>query len=369
MNIKSVCSTKNNEIDAVKDLKSQLEGFNTKMIVFFASCDAYKSEEISKSMADCFPNIDLCGCSSKSEIYDTKAPKNSIVAMAFNDKCIEDVKVEVLENIKSEININSAFKSFEAHFNIDMDTVDYKKYGGIVLVDGLSCKEEEIMDKIGDHTNVMFTGASASDDMKFQKTYVYAHGKAYTNAALLVLFKTKNGVDYLKTQSVKVSDKILTVTKANAATRTVIEFNNKPAIQAYAEALGIPKEKVEEHFFSHPLGLVVESSVYIRSAQKVDGESIVFYCSILEGMELNICSIEDIVSETNECVKNKLKELGKIEGIIDFQCVLRTIQLENENKMNEYGNIFNSIPTIGFSTFGEQFLGHMNQTSTMIIFR
>ena len=40
------------------------------------------------------------------------------------------------------------------------------------------------------------------------------------------------------------------------------------------------------------------------------------------------------------------------------------------NRFNlEYGEIFKDVPTIGFSTYGEQFIGHMNQTSAMLVFK
>ena len=45
---------------------------------------------------------------------------------------------------------------------------------GIILIDGLCCKEELIMDKMGDLTNVTFIGGSAGDDLKFENTSAYA---------------------------------------------------------------------------------------------------------------------------------------------------------------------------------------------------
>jgi hypothetical protein len=33
----------------------------------------------------------------------------------------------------------------------------------------------------------------------------------------------------------------------------------------------------------------------------------------------------------------------------------------------EYGALFSPIPTVGLSTYGEQFKGHINQTATMIL--
>jgi 4-diphosphocytidyl-2C-methyl-D-erythritol kinase len=68
-------------------------------------------------------------------------------------------------------------------------------------------------------------------------------------------------------------------------------------------------------------------------------------------------------------LENKIEEFGEIEGIINFHCIQRTIELEKKNLVKQYGEIFKEIPTIGFSTYGEVYIGHMNQTSTMLVFR
>ncbi len=60
--------------------------------------------------------------------------------------------------------------------------------------------------------------------------------------------------------------------------------------------------------------------------------------------------------------------MGSVSGIINFHCFLRTLQLKEQNKTAEYGELFSGVPTVGFSTCGEEFIGHMNQTSTMVVF-
>jgi hypothetical protein len=93
-----------------------------------------------------------------------------------------------------------------------------------------------------------------------------------------------------------------------------------------------------------------------------------FYCKVSEGMTLTLLESMDIVTDTKAAVEEKLTEMGKISGIINFHCILRTLELESKNRTNDYARIFADIPTIGFSTYGEAFLGHINQTSTMLVF-
>lgn len=368
MNIKSVYSIKENVTEIASDIKTQLDNFDTKMLIYFAS-SVFEQQNLSKEMQATFESSVVFGCSTSGELVSGKMLKNSVVAMAFNSDAIEAVKVELIENINQKSNIKEAFDSFEKYYNEPTATMDFSKYVGIVLMDGLSGLEEEIMDKIGDLTNITFIGGSAGDDLKFSATYIYANGKTYTNAVLLALLKPKNGFDIIKTQSFITSDEKLIATKVSEKQRKVIEFNDNPATQAYAEALGVSCEKLADYFMTNPVGLISDKEIYVRSPKQIKDNSIIFYCNILEGMEVTLLKSGNIVKDTKKAVETKKKELGIVSGIINFHCILRTLELEQKGQTEAYGEIFSDIPTIGFSTYGEAYIGHINQTSTMLVFK
>jgi len=274
-----------------------------------------------------------------------------------------------VEPLSGTPDVKSNFKSFERHFGKPMSEMGVQEYVGIILIDGLRGTEEKIMDQIGDLTQVTFIGGSAGDDLKFEKTHVYANGRAYTDAAILALLKPGIGFDVIKTQSFKALDKRLLVTKADEAAREVIEFDHRPAAQAYADAVGVPVAEAGTHFMSHPIGLMVGNEPYVRSPQQIKDGSMVFYCNVLEGMELSVLESTDIVADTRKAIEDKKNELKDISGIVNFHCILRTLELEAKGQTEGYGKIFSDIPTVGFSTYGEEYIGHINQTSTMLVFR
>jgi hypothetical protein len=368
MCIKSVFSVKGTVEEAVEDIKLQLKNINPKVIIFYSS-SCFDNERVSCLMRKNFKSSEVFGCSTSGELISGKMLKNSIVAMALSSDVIEDVKVEVIENINDKNEVKRVFKAFDDYYGESVSNSDYSKYFGLVLIDGLSRTEEMIMDKIGDLTNHLFIGGSAGDDLKFNKTYVFANGKAYSNAAILTLLKPRTAFDIIKTQSFKVLDKKLIATKVNVKNREVIEFNNIPAVKAYAQAVGVTEDKAANYFMSNPVGLVVDGDVYVRSPQQIKGNSIIFYCNILEGMEVSLLESTNIVEDTKNAVNNKIKEMGGISGIINFHCILRTLELEQKHQTEDYGKIFTDISTIGFSTYGEEYLGHINQTSTMLVFK
>ena len=225
------------------------------------------------------------------------------------------------------------------------------------------------MEMLGDATDVFFVGGSAGDDLKFQSTHVSENGRSHSDAAVLVLLRLKRGFEIVKTQSFRSTGKVLLATKVDESRRQVIEFDHKPALDAYAEALGLTAAEAPKRFFHNPLGLMIAGEPFVRSPQHVEGGSIVFYCQIKEQMELELLEATDIVADTTQAIAAKKAAGNGIQGIIDFQCILRTLQLRDEHRCEQYGQIYRDIPMIGFSTYGEAYLGHVNQTSTILIFR
>jgi len=368
MTIKIACSEKGTVEDAIHELMGTFGCNNMRMMIYFAST-RYEPDEISCAMQSAFPEAEIFGCSTAGEIAGGRMLKGALVAMAFDVESILDVKVEVVENLRRRIDVRDAFISFERHFGESADEMKPSEYLGVVLVDGMSGLEERLMDAVGDRTNVLFIGGSASDDMKFRSTRVYANGRSYGNAAVLALLKPAARFDLVKTQSVREMGVELVVTKANEGRREIVEFNHRPAAPAYAEALGVSVNELAACFPSHPLGLIIDGEPYIRSPIHISGTSIVFQCSSAQGMPLSLLELTNLIDDTREALARSKDRLGGISGVIVFNCAHRALELEYKKLTDAYGEVFAEFPTIGFNSYGEQLIGHMNQTATMIVFR
>ena len=353
--------------EAAKHLKEQLSGVDTALVLYFAST-CYPAEAISKAMADTFAGAQTVGCTTSGELFSGLIKQNTVVAMAFGKEVFKYLHVEILENIKEDCTeaIKHAFKAFKVSLGKSMTELDPAKYVGMVLIDGMSGSEEQVNDLLGNRTNVLFVGGSAGDDFKFKHTHLFVNGKTYTNAAVLVLMEPTDGFTILKTQSFVPSDKKLTPTKVDEKRRMVIEFNGKPATKAYAEVLGITTEELAKNLGQYPVGLVFdEENFFVRSPQHIDGTSIAFYCAIKEGLELTVLSSGNIV----EATRVDLQKCGDANALVDFCCCLRTLELKRKNQIADYAKVFANIPAIGFSTYGESHIGHINQTSTMLLLK
>lgn len=352
--------------DAVADLKSEL-GAGARAVLFFAS-SKYDPAETSRRMQEAFPQAAVIGCTTAGEISGTRMLNESISAVLLDQATVGRVACAVVEDLSGALRIAEAFAELERQLGAPIASLPIDKYAGIVLADGLSGAEEALMEKIGDRTDIFFIGGSAGDDLQFRRTHVMAKGQASTNAAVLLLLELKNGFDIVKTQSFRCMGKTLLATKVEEPRRLVLEFDGEPALQAYAKALGVSPDAAPREFMKHPLGLMADGDPFVRSPQHVEGSGIVFYCQIKEGMELEVLEATDLVAHTKSAIEARKANGASIAGIIDFQCILRTLQLREEKRCEQYGAIFAGIPTAGFSTYGEAYLGHMNQTSTMLVF-
>jgi hypothetical protein len=122
-------------------------------------------------------------------------------------------------------------------------------------------------------------------------------------------------------------------------------------------------------FMHHPVGLMAEGEPHVRSPQRVEGEAMYFYCNVKEGIARSVLESTDIMTDTRSALADKEREMSGIGAFINFHCILQTLELEVLGLTEDYGRIFADIPPIGFSTYNEEFIGHINQTPTMLAFR
>lgn len=366
--IKTAFSTQASAAAAVAELKQQSAGTDPRVILCFAS-PRYDPAALSQELKTAFPKACIAGCTTAGEIVSGKMLSGSVVAMFLDSAVVGRAACAIVEHIAGGAGARAALSTLASEFGMPLSAMDIQKYAGIVLFDGLSGAEERLMEEIGDLTDLFFVGGSAGDDLAFKSTHVFANGVAYTDAALLLLLEIPGGFDIIKTQSFVPAGKTLVATEVDVPNRTVIRFDGKPAVTAYAEAVGAAPEKAAGEFMLHPLGLMVDGQPYVRSPQRVQDQAMAFYCRINEGAELQVLNGTDILADTRAALAAKLAEMGQISGIVDFHCILRTLELRAEKRCDEYGRVFGDIPAVGFSTYGEAYLGHINQTSTMLVLR
>lgn len=366
MPIRVAQSTNPEPSAAAAELKSRLGPGDWRLVLYFAS-SAYPQAETAAAVQRALAPARTFGCSTAGEIVSGALATGSIVAMALDAETLDDFDVQLIADIHDRAAIDAALARLEAHFGESLRRMDVDRYVGIALMDGMSGAEERFIDYLGDRTDVLFVGGSAGDDLAFRETTVHADGRTSGRGAVLAILRPRNGFEVIKTQSFTEFGRTLVPTAVDEATRTVHEFDGRPAVEAYADALGAPRDALADEFTSHPLGLMVDGEPYVRSPRQIAGDAIRFFCAVKEGMALSILTSTDIVRDTERALAERLN--GGAAGLINFNCILRTLELRKKGLDQAYGRLFERVPTVGFSTYGEAYLGHVNQTATMLLLR
>lgn len=368
MAIKVIHATGSNIDTIVSTMRGELRAAEPKLLIYFASSQL-DAPALARAVHGAFPGTLNLGCTTSGELISGKMLKNSVTAMLLDSEHLADAHVEMAGNIAAPGAVRQALDAFEKHYGEPVSAMSPEHYVGLVLTDGLSIGEEHVNADLASATNVRFVGGSAGDDLAFKQTYVFANGEAQSGASALALLKPRVPFTVLKTQSFKSLGKKLKATKVDESTRTIYEFNGRPAAVAYAEALGVTVETLPTRFMRNPLGLMVSpTDPFVRSPQRLAGEAVVFYCQVSEGMELELLEGGDIVGDTAQALAHMRQKLGSVSGLINFNCILRTLDLEERGQTEAYGRLFEAEPMIGFSTYGESYIGHINQTATMVFF-
>jgi len=243
---------------------------------------------------------------------------------------------------------------------------------GLVLIDGLHGNEELVNERLGNAAPMLdVVGASAGDDLAFTRTWVALGDRVSDHGVVLLVAQAGVPFRVVKTCSFVPSGLTLRITEADVPNRTVIEFDHRPALEAYAEAVGVKPSEVDASvFMRHPVGLMIDGEPWIRSPQQATPEGhLRFYAQILEGMEVEVMESGDLVGETEAAMATAVTDLGGHSGGgVMFNCILRRLEIDARGLNAPFLAAFGGVPVAGFHTYGETWLGHVNQTLTGVIF-
>jgi hypothetical protein len=367
MAVRQVTSTMAEAQACARDLRQQLGNFSPVFVVFFAT-SALDSEVLGACLKREFGNVPSLGCTTAGEIGSEGLSKGSVVLMAFDAESVEAAEVRAIENVRDGASIGACLDALASGFGSTRATLDPSGYFGLVVHDGLNMMEEAVMARLTELCNVPFVGGSAGDDLKFAATTVFANFRPLRDTSVLAIVKPRAPYTVLKTQSFRVLDKVLEATSAQTTTRTVHTFNGRPAAEEYARALGLSVEEAVRSLRKHPVGIVMsDGQPFVRGIQQVRGSDMVFYCQLQQRDRVHVLEATDIVAQTRHDLASSIARLGRCSAIINFHCIERTLELEAQGQTEAYGQLFKEVPTIGFSTYGESYIGHINQTSTMVL--
>jgi hypothetical protein len=360
------CATRARQ--AVKEFYAAVTQPDMELVVFFCSSE-YDLDVLAAEINRLFAGIQVVGCTTAGEIGPAGYCTHSLSGVSFSmGSCVavsglldclsqfdiargHDFAQTLLQQLESRILGASPNNSF-----------------AFMLIDGLSIREEPVAHSL-QHAlgKIPLFGGSAGDDLKFAETGVYSNGRFHSDSALLILINTSLPFRIFKTQHFISTDERLVVTEADTTRRIVNEINGLPAAEEYARLVGVDVQELDPmHFAASPVVVMIDGTDYVRSIQKVNADgSLTFFCAIEEGLVFRVAHGVDLVKNLEQTFDNIRAEIGQPQLVFGCDCILRTLEILQNNLKERVGEIFRRNNTIGFNSYGEQFHGvHVNQTLT-----
>lgn len=361
------------EDKACAELSKKLNAKNAKLNLIFCA-RSYDSTKLSAAFKKHF-NTSTIGSTTAGEISPEGFTDNSIVGISFHgDEFISDlITISDLRGQNEDVilDIKKQFHDIqEKHSRI----MKNGKHFAILLIDGLSVKEEEYVSIIDDILKgVPLIGGSASDQLQFKSTLVYANGALRENVATLAIITTTLPFEIFKVQHIRETPKRFVITDADTTTRTVHEIEGVPAGKFYADLLGLKTTELGPSIFSkNPVLLKMGEEYYVRSIQKINPDnSLTFYCAIDNGIVMRLGEVTSLYDSTQDLFKKLNGSLGGEKTCIFFECILRRLEIMemSPDERERITSLYQNNNALGFHTFGEQFGGvHINQTLTGVAF-
>ncbi|MBK6765416.1 MAG: FIST C-terminal domain-containing protein [bacterium] len=336
------------------------------VVVFFCSVD-YDLDALGEALRDAFP-CPIVGCTTAGEIGPNGYSDGSITAFSIESPVLLAYP-SLIENVStSDYRAIDKVSAAVAEQTIAaQDRVPGANFFGLLLIDGLSLKEEQVVGLLYHALpDIPLVGGSAAGGASFRQTAVYFDGKFVNDAAVFTLFGTSLPFEIFRTQHFEPIDGKLVITKARPEERIVVEINGRPAANEYARCLGINRENLSsEVFATHPVMLKLGGEYYVRSVmQLLDDGSLKFACAIDEGLVLTMATGVDMVENLRESLAALEKRIHP-KVIIGCECFFRKLEVLEKDIKDSMSRIMVRHNVIGFHTYGEQINAvHVNQTFT-----
>jgi hypothetical protein len=352
-------------------LREGLAGSAVGAVLYFAAAD-YDPKALAGPLAARFPEAAVIGCSTAGEFTDTQHQIDGITAVALPEGVVGRA-VAVLGDLSQSAaqGTDAAVAALEKHWGSTLRELAVDRHLGFVLIDGLHGDEEAVNERLGNAAPLLdVVGGSAADNLTFERTWVTAGDQVSEHGIALLVIESRVPFRVVKACSFECTGTTLRITKADAASRRVLEFDGQPAINAYAAAIGLGVDQADSSaFLAHPLGLMIDGEPWIRSPRQVEPDgSLAFYCQIVEGMDVEVMQSTGLVADTAAAIRAAREELGGASGAVYFNCVLRRLEMDAEKLHEDFLKALGGIPSAGFHTYGESWMGHINQTLTGVVF-
>lgn len=356
------------ERKAVAEFHKAVVQPNMELVIFFSS-SKYDLDVIAQEMKRLFTGIQVIGCTTAGEIGPGGYCSHTLTGVSFSSSSF--IAVSGIIEPLSSLNVNQT-RNFTQDLLQSLESkvphLDYNNFFAFMLIDALTMKEGPVAFALQYALGkIPLFGGSAGDDQKFIQTQVYYNGSFHSDSAVLIVINTYLPFKLFKTQHFVPTTERLVVTSADPDNHIVKEINGLPANEEYARLVGVNSAELNQlHFTDLPIVFMVDGTDYVRSIQKANPDgSLTFYCAIEDGLVLRVAHGINLIGNLTQTFTDIRTEIGEPQLVLGCDCLLRNLEISQNDMKNQVESLFLDNKTVGFCSYGEQFLGvNLNQTFT-----
>jgi len=349
---------------ALQQAKINLGKERVDLAIIFSSIE-FAHSRTAKVISELLGSTPVIGCTSAAIISSHGIFKRGLAAMLLNFS--EGIYCNTA-SVK-EINAAGALSAGEElGEKLLYGFKDIRRDLALILSDGLMEDGSVFISGLQERLGRIFpiVGASASDNLRFLKTFLYCNQEVVSRAACGVLWGGKMNFGLGIKHGWKPLGKPRTVTRAEG--NIIYEIDGNDAAKLYEEYLACDleqlKAKLKRVTVFYPIGIYLtgEEEYLLRNILSVrDDGALVCHGNVPQGSQIRLMigTKESCLKATSEAVDEAKKSLlgRKCHFVFVFDSISRYILLGKhiDEELNLIKSGFgNDTPIIGFYTYGEQ---------------
>ncbi len=350
--------------EATDQAKKTLGNVKPDLAIVFSTVE-FAYAHISKIISDLLGDIPIIGCSSLAVIFDQEAFKHGLTIMLLSLSGSAYFNLGMVKEIGSKSSISCGE---ELGGKLLFGFKNLPRTLSIMFSDGLIAQGSQLLTGLQYRLGSSFPliGASASDSLDFQKTFIYFNRETLNDAACGMLWGGKFAFGLGIKHGWQALGKPHYVTKSNG--NTVYEIDNAPASKMYEDYFAFDtarlKKELKRISIFYPIGIYLsgEDEYLLRNILSIgDDGSLVCQGDIAQDSQIRLMigTKDSCLDATRQAIEEVKKGLHShtYRFILIFESVSRYTLLGRQVK-KELGMIKNAFgpntAVIGIYTYSEQ---------------
>lgn len=380
-------------LDAIKTAEWHFQGRAPALVLAFVSPHADFPAVMDHLRRIFSPPVKLIGVTTAGELFSPgdgqkagiylpagDAPWHTLVLQAFSPDLFDAVSIQTVDLG------SAAFRAAGSRFDYDKQVehiagqlhdislpfqIDERNTVAMPFFDGLSFSENQFMEAVygSGKFPCLFVGGSAGGKLDFKTTKVYDGEKVVENSAVVCFLKMARNKRFavFKTHDFAPEKFQMMVVESDMSRRTVSTVidsrSNKPVniLATLAAHLECKIEELPAKVRNKAFAIENMGRLYLRSIAtvNVDEGSFTSYCDIGRGDRLIFMKMTGGPEKSREDFDRFLEGKNQPVGAVVMDCITRRLARSETSRRLD---IFDGIPTAGFSTFGEMLGINLNES-------